>query len=77
MTKKASTTSTQPEEIAVEQPAVPQWIEAMHQYYQSNGYYRGADVQRVLGDPTASVKGEATESATFHFGPGKRALAGG
>jgi hypothetical protein len=56
-------------ETPVQQPAVPQWIEQMHQYYQQHGYYRGADVQRVLGDPAGSVKGETTEVVVTNSHP--------
>ena len=75
MTKKTDTDAEK--EFAVQQPAVPLWIEQMHQYYQSNGCFRASDVQRVLGDPAASVRGSAPEGVFPGFTPAKRALVKG
>ena len=31
------------------------WVRDMHAHYVDKGYYRGADLYRVLGDPRKSV----------------------
>ncbi|HYD86771.1 MAG TPA: hypothetical protein VEA80_04805 [Vitreimonas sp.] len=40
---------------------IPVWVEDMHRYYCDHGYYRATDLNRVLGRPTESFRGRATE----------------
>lgn len=50
---------------------IPGWVSEMHQHYRVNGFYRAVDLHRVLGDPTASVKGTATAGAPSNRGDKK------
>jgi hypothetical protein len=44
-------------------PASPQWTQDAQIHFQQNGFYRATDLQRVLGDPGASVSSVATADA--------------
>lgn len=41
-------------------PAIPAWVQEMHEHFREHGFYRAEDLQRVLGDPTVRVEMPAT-----------------
>jgi hypothetical protein len=51
MTKKSPAKAAHPQP-----PSDPQWVVEMHEHFRRTGYYRTADLRRVLGDPRKSVE---------------------
>lgn len=47
-----------PQEITAPPPA---WVQEAQIHFQQNGFYRAADLQRVLGDPGVSVASTAAD----------------
>lgn len=40
-----------------------EWVKEMHAHYVEKGYFRGADLHRVLGDPRKSASLPDTDAA--------------
>ena len=45
----------------------PDWVEAMHGYFQQHGIYRAQDLQRVLGDPRDHVVIHPSDEEPINF----------
>jgi len=41
-----------------------QWVVDMHVYFRENGFFRPADLRRLLGDPTDHVQVQASTDLT-------------
>ena len=55
-----SETVKDPNTILSQMPA-SEWVTDMHSHFRANGYYRGEDIQRVLGDPRECVQIQTSE----------------
>ena len=52
-------------------PNEPGWVTEMRDYYKQNGFYRQADLGRLLGDPRESVRLTPDEKVQCAAGPEK------
>ncbi len=45
--------------LLVQRQDSPVWVADMHRYYAEHGYYRAADLDRLLGPPRGYTEGRA------------------
>jgi hypothetical protein len=54
-----------PKAPATTAPQPAPWVAQMVQHFQTTGYYRAEDLERLLGDPRDSVQATAEPSMQF------------